>query len=123
VSESLGDKQRRFALRISEWLAWVYQQGFSVTFGEAYRTPEQAAQNARTGRGIANSLHTRRLAIDVNLFRRNDRDQWEWLADGSAPEWQLVGKHWENMGADHAWGGRFSKPDANHLSITHDGVK
>jgi hypothetical protein len=121
VSESLGDKQRRFALRISEWLAWVYEQGYAVTFGEAWRTPEQADLNARTGKGIRNSLHTLRLALDANLFRRNERNQWEWISDGSAPEWQLVGRHWENMGADHSWGGRFG--DANHLSITHNGVK
>jgi hypothetical protein len=51
----LGDKQRRFAIRISEWLAWVYEQGYAVTFGEAYRTPEQAAINAQKGTGIKNT--------------------------------------------------------------------
>jgi hypothetical protein len=120
VSESLGDKQRRFALRISEWLAWVYEQGYAVTFGEAYRTPEQAAINAQKGTGIRNSLHTQRLAIDVNLFRRAG-DAWEWISDGSAPEWKLVGQHWENMSAENRWGGRWG--DANHLSIEHNGVK
>jgi hypothetical protein len=121
MTELLGDKQRRFTMRITEWLAWVYAQGYAVTFGEAYRTPEQAALNAKSGKGIANSLHTQRLAIDLNLFRRNSRDEWEWISDGSAPEWRLVGEHWERMGSDHAWGGRFG--DANHLSIAHEGRK
>lgn len=123
MSESLGDKQRRFALRVSEWLTWVYAQGLAVTFGEAYRTPEQARLNAASGKGISNSLHTQRLALDVNLFRRNAAGEWEWLSAGSEPEWLLVGQRWESMGSDHAWGGRFSRPDANHISIAHNGVK
>jgi hypothetical protein len=123
MTESLGDKQRRFARLVSEWIAWVYSQGLAVTFGEAFRTPEQARWNQANGKGISNSLHTQRLAIDVNLFRRNGNGQWEWLSDGSAPEWLHVGAHWESMGDGHAWGGRFSKPDANHNSITHNGVK
>lgn len=123
MSETLGAKQRRFALRISEWMAWVYEQGLAVTFGEAYRTPEQAALNAKKGTGIATSLHTQRLALDVNLFRRNAAGEWEWLMKGTEPEWYLVGQRWEAMGSDHAWGGRFRRMDSNHLSIMHGGVK
>lgn len=125
MSESLGDKQRRFALRFSEWLEWVYGQGFAVTFGEAYRTPEQAQLNAAKGTGITNSLHTLRLAIDVNLFRQNSTGGWEWCSKGTEPEWQLVGAHWERMGGDMCWGGRFTGKsfDANHLSIAHNGVR
>lgn len=121
MSETLGDKQRRFAQRTAEWLTWVYGQGLAVTFGEAYRTPEQAALNAKAGTGIANSLHMQRLALDVNLFRRNTNGSWEWLSSGDAPEWRLVGEHWENMDSDTRWGGRFG--DSNHISIEHNGVK
>lgn len=121
MSETLGDKQRRFALKFGDWLSWVYERGYAVTFGEAFRTAEQAALNAKSGKGIANSLHCQRLAIDVNLFRRNAKGEWEYVSNGDAPEWQLLGQHWEHLGSDHAWGGRFG--DANHLSIAHEGRK
>lgn len=119
--ESLGDKQRRFCRQLAEWLAWVHREGFAITFGEAYRTPEQAALNAKSGKGIGNSLHTQRLAVDLNLFRKDALGNWQWLNKGNEPEWLYVGQHWEGMGSDHAWGGRFG--DANHISIAHEGRK
>lgn len=119
--ETLGDKQRRFAKQLGEWLAWVYERGYAVTFGEAYRTPEQAALNAAKGTGIKNSLHTQRLAVDVNLFRRNIKGEWDYVSDGADPDWRLLGEHWEHMSSDSCWGGRFG--DSNHLSIAHNGVK
>lgn len=119
--DTLGDKQRRFAKQFAAWIAWVYREGFAVTFGEAYRTPEQAAHNAANGTGIANSLHTQRLAVDVNLFKKDALGNWQWLSKGTEPEWLYVGQHWESYSADTAWGGRFG--DANHLSISHEGRK
>jgi hypothetical protein len=146
MSESLGDKQRRFALRIADWMAWVFEQGYAITFGEGMRSDEQAEINAlgagrkmlcqfiaphwpelarrianNTGSGIRNTLHEWGLAHDFNLFRRNARGDWEYVTDGDSPEWRLAGRHWETMGADHCWGGRFG--DGNHLSISHEGRK
>jgi len=35
----------------------------------SYRTPEQTALNAKSGAGIAHSLHMQRLAVDLQLSR------------------------------------------------------
>lgn len=111
---TLGQKQRNFVLMVGRLIQFAYEQGYEMSFGEAYRTPEQAAMNAKAGKGIVNSLHTQRLAIDLNLFR-----------DGvyltRSEDYEPLGARWESMGG--AWGGRFSKPDGNHFSIEHQGVR
>lgn len=111
---TLGEAQRVFAYMVGRLLTWIYDNNYEVTFGEAYRTPEQAALNAKSGAGISNSLHTKRLAIDLNLFI-NDVYQ----ADSAA--YRPLGLYWESIGG--SWGGRFSKPDGNHFSLPWEGVR
>ena len=65
---TLGEKQRTFTRLIGELITWAYENGYELTFAEAYRTPEQSALNAKSGAGISNSLHMKRLAVDLNLF-------------------------------------------------------
>ncbi|HFO5822228.1 TPA: M15 family metallopeptidase, partial [Escherichia coli] len=88
--------------------------GYRLTFGEAYRTPEQAALNAKSGKGIRNSLHTLRLAVDFNLFING-----KYQADTDA--YRPLGEYWESIGG--TWGGRFSRADGNHFSLEHNGMK
>ena len=111
---TLGQKQRRFTLMVSELIRWAYDHGFELTFGEAYRTPEQAALNAKSGTGIGNSLHTQRLAVDLNLFKDD-----VYLRESA--DYLLLGEKWESMGG--SWGGRFLRPDGNHFSLEHEGVR
>lgn len=116
MSETLGQKQRRFTKDVAALIQHAYAKGYALTLGDAYRSPEQAAANAAAGTGIANSLHTQRLAIDLNLFIDG-----QYQTDSAA--YKPLGEFWESLGADHAWGGRFTKPDGNHFSIAHDGRK
>jgi hypothetical protein len=68
-----------------------------------------------TGNGIRNSLHCRRLAIDLQIF-----DQLgNWVQDEYP--YRLLGEYWESLGSDHRWGGRFG--DTPHFSIEHEGVR
>ena len=66
---TLSEKQRLFTRLVGKLIEFSYEAGYELTFSEAYRTPEQAALNAKKGSGIANSLHTQRLAVYLNLFR------------------------------------------------------
>lgn len=111
---SLSEKQQKFTLMIGKLIEWAEQNGYGLTFGEAYRTPEQAQLNAKSGKGIANSLHTQRLAVDFNLFVNG-----QYQTDSAA--YKPLGEFWESLGG--AWGGRFSRPDGNHFSLEHNGVK
>lgn len=111
---TLSEKQQRFTSMIALLIQYANANGFWLTFGEAYRTPEQAVLNAKKGSGIKNSLHTQRLAVDFNLFIKG-----EYKTDSR--DYLLLGEYWESLGG--TWGGRFSKPDGNHFSLEHNGVK
>ena len=112
MPETLGQKQRRFTRLIGLLIEYAYAHGFELSFGEAWRTPEQAALNAKTGKGIANSLHIDRLAVDFNLFRNG-----KWLS--ASEDHKPLGEYWESLAPDCVWGGRFG--DGNHYSIRHNG--
>jgi len=111
MSELLA-KQQKFTVMVASLIKFLTEKGYGITFGEAWRPPEQAALNAAKGIGIKNSLHGDRLAIDLNLF-----------LDGvflqNPKGYELAGQYWETIGG--TWGGRFG--DANHFSLTHDGRK
>lgn len=109
---TLSEKQALFTVMIAKLIFWADEHGYRLTFGEAYRTPEQAALNAKNGKGIKNSLHTERLAVDFNLFKNG-----VWLTKST--DHQPLGEYWESIGG--TWGGRFN--DGNHYSLEHNGVK
>lgn len=110
----LSTKQQKFTVMIGQLIQFATNNGYGLTFSEAYRTPEQAALNAKKGSGIANSLHTQRLAVDFNLFIAG-----VYQTDSAA--YRPLGEYWESLGG--SWGGRFKRPDGNHFSLEHDGVR
>jgi hypothetical protein len=106
---TLGAKQRLFAGLVADLITKVYESGYEVTFGEAWRSPAEARRH-----GFENSNHCRRLAIDLNLFRNGQYlDKTE--------DWTTFGEWWEELHPLCRWGGRFQ--DGNHFSLEHDGVK
>ncbi|CNI55534.1 phage-like protein [Yersinia rohdei] len=109
---TLSEKQAVFTVMIAQLINWADERGYRLTFGEAYRTPEQAALNAKSGKGITNSLHTQRLAVDFNLFVNGQYQT-------STETYKPLGEYWESIGG--TWGGRFK--DGNHFSLEHNGVK
>ena len=109
---TLGQKQRKFTRMVADLIVWAYDQGYELTFGEAWRTPEQAALNAKSGKGISNSLHGDRLALDLNLFKNG-------VFLTTTEDHRPLGEFWESIGG--AWGGRFN--DGNHYSLEHEGRK
>ncbi|CAI1653970.1 M15 family metallopeptidase [Serratia proteamaculans] len=112
---TLSEKQQLFTKLIAQLILWADEKGYRLTFGEAYRTPEQAALNAKKGSGISNSLHTKRLAVDLNLFING---QYQTNSAAYLP----LGEYWEHIGG--SWGGRFrDRPDGNHFSLEHEGVR
>lgn len=112
MAETLRQKQSRFAVMAARLILKAQEMGYEVTFGEAWRTPEQAALNAKKGTGISNSLHGDRLAIDLNLYKDG---KWLDKTDDHKP----LGEWWESIGG--TWGGRFK--DGNHYSLAHGGRK
>lgn len=113
---TLGEKQRLFTLCVGKLIIWAYENGFELSFGDCYRAPEQAAANAAIGYGIRNSLHTKRLAIDLNLFIDG-----VYQVDSSA--YAPLGTYWKSLNPLCRWGGDFTRADGNHFSFEHEGVR
>lgn len=114
---TLREKQSVFVPLIARLIQYAYAEGYELTFGEALRSAEEAARLAKTGAGIAKSLHIDKLAIDLNLFKDGKylsaseahRPLGEWWEAQSTPDLQCC------------WGGRWG--DGNHYSIAHGGRK
>lgn len=111
--------QNEFVRSLVRLLTWLDVNGYMVSLGEAFRPAETAALYAQQGKGIVHSLHTDRLAIDLNLFRN------EALLI-SVDDYSPAGEFWESLSVpelEHCWGGRFHRPDADHFSIGYEGRK
>lgn len=111
---TLGEKQRLFAKLFGNLLQYIYAQGYECTLDWGYRPPEVAAYYASLGIGIRSSLHTVKLAHDLNLFKDG-----VWLR--SSEDHKPIGEWWESQHPLARWGGRFG--DGNHYSLEHEGRK
>lgn len=98
---TLRQKQSKFVLMIAELILWAYDQGYELTWGETVRETDFG-------------LHPKRLAVDLNLFIKG---RYQTSTEAHRP----LGEKWESMGG--SWGGRFKKPDGNHYSLEHGGVR
>ncbi len=103
----LSDHQWEFIKDVARLIGWADSNGYKLTGAELYRTPEQAALNAKKGTGIADSLHTKRLAVDFNLFIDG-----KYQTDSMAHK--PLGDYWKSLSPLNRWGGDFSRPDGNH---------
>lgn len=114
---TLLQKQKVFTRLVANLIGYAYQMKYELTFGETYRPVEVAEIFERQNKGIKNSLHSCRLAIDLNLFKNN-------LLVTDTMGYEELGIYWESLSTEEyktAWGGRFN--DSNHFSIEHNGVK
>jgi hypothetical protein len=110
----LSQKQQLFAHDVACLITQIFKQGYGCTLGECWRTKEQAEIYAKNGKGILSSLHCKRLAIDLNLFKDG-----VYLTDSK--EYLKFGSFWESIDANNRWGGFFVKKyggkivDGNHF--------
>lgn len=117
---SLRKKQSKFAVMAAQLILKAEELGFEVTLGDAYRDPRAfggfgKAMHTADGKrvyGRTKSLHKRRLAIDLNLFKNG-----KYLT--TTEDHRPLGEWWEAQGG--SWGGRFN--DANHYSLEHNGMR
>ena len=106
---TLRQKQSLFAFLVARLIIFANENRYEITFGESWRSPEEAKRQAKLGAGIVNSLHTKRLAIDLNLFKDG-----KYLT--STESHRLLGEWWERQHPLCRWGGRWK--DGNHYEVT-----
>ena len=106
---NLWQEQAKFCADAAQLIAYINSQGMYCTFGDAFRSKEQAEIDAKNGVGIKDSLHCERLALDLNLFNAVGT----YYTD--AVQWKRFGEYWESMDPKNRWGGNFPRGDANHF--------
>jgi predicted chitinase/peptidoglycan hydrolase-like protein with peptidoglycan-binding domain len=113
---NLTQEQAVFMQHVAELIKKAPDYGLVLTGGELYRTPEQQQIYLKTGRSkTLNSQHLKRLAIDLNFFRRNPDHSLTLVADG--PEVRQLGAFWESLAPGlNRWGGNWNNfKDAPHF--------
>lgn len=107
----LANLQSEFLCDVAKLILWAKEQGFQLTGGELFRTPEQQEIYIKTGKSkTSNSKHLKRLAIDLNLFidgqYMTDKESYKPLAE----YWKSLNPK-NKAGYDWGW-------DANHFERT-----
>jgi D-alanyl-D-alanine carboxypeptidase len=109
---SLGQQQRLFTKLVARLIIWAYEQGYALSFGEAYRTEEQQRWYVESGAShTMHSQHRARLAIDLNLFING-----EYQRDSEA--YRPLGDYWRALHPGCVWGGDWETlKDGNHFEF------
>jgi len=107
---SLVQEQAAFLLDATKLVQYATEQGFVVTGGELWRTPEQQQVYVKTGRSkTMASNHLRRLAIDLNFFKDGQLTY-------DIATLKPIGAYWESLNPANRWGGNFkSFKDVPHF--------
>lgn len=105
----LWKQQAQFAEDVAMLINFIFKSGYYCTFSDAYRSPEMAALYEKEGKGIKDSQHCKRLAVDLNLF---DPDGNFIAQDDEA--YEKFGAYWEKLDGSNRWGGRFARKDLDH---------
>ena len=110
---TLGQRQRLFTQLISKLITFAYDNGYELTFGDAYRDPRVHGDvGSKKSYSSANSLHKQRLAVDFNLFKNG-------VYLTATNDHKALGEYWESLHPLCRWGGRFN--DGNHYSLEYGG--
>lgn len=107
----LHELQETFTLNTHKLIGYIFNKGYSCTYGETYRPPEMAEIYAKQGKGIINSLHCKRLAVDLNIFS----PEGKYLT--TTKEHAIFGEYWEALHPYNRWGGHFTRGDGNHFEM------
>jgi hypothetical protein len=116
----LSEYQQQCTSAMAHFISEVPKLGpYRITFGEAWRPAWVAVTYAKRGMGISNSLHTQRLAFDLNLIKNgkytDNPEDYKPLAEA----WIVIGRTFH---VEPAAGYYFRSRDAVHFSCAWNGV-
>lgn len=105
---------------------WCAENKHYVALDQVKRTQAEANANAKSGAGISNSLHLSGLAADLILYLDDPKTPAVIEHDyaSRSEDYKILGEKWKTMHPLARWGGDFkSRPDGNHFSLEHNGVR
>lgn len=108
---SLNEAQWKFSKDVALLVLYLYQQGYTVSYGEAKRPQEMQEIYLKSGKTkTRSSRHLISLAIDLNLFKDG-----KYLPD--TKDYKLAAEFWVSLDpnnvAGYYWGW-----DGNHFERT-----
>ena len=118
---SLVKEQWEFMKDVRKLLEYIEQQGWIVTGGELWRPPFTQEYYVKIGRSkTMNSMHLKRLAIDLNFFKPITEEEAKEIKSGVVKvdgkyyvlTWKVediepFGRYWESLNPKNRWGGHF----------------
>ena len=110
---TLRENQVAFSLDFLKLQIYLKENGYEWSYGEAYRTMKQQEWYFAEGASkTMNSMHLKRLAIDLNIFKDG-----VYLLDKA--HLQAIGDYWESLSPENQWGGNWkSFQDTPHFQKT-----
>lgn len=107
---TLNEKQHIFAMNLAKLLQHVEAIGLTCSVGEVYRTKEQAEIYVKEGKGILDSQHCKKLAVDLFLFSNG---KYLEKKEDYAP----IGQYWKSLHSDNRHGADFPRVDCVHFEM------
>lgn len=107
---TLNDKQHIFSQNLAKLLLHVDSLGLTCSVGEVFRTKEQAEIYVKQGKGILDSQHCKKLAVDLFLFSNGQFLQ-------KKEDYKLLGEYWKSLHLDNRHGSDFPRADHVHFEM------
>jgi len=104
-------RQQTFALNVAKLIIYINQQGYRCTFGETLRTTQMAQIYAKTGKGVLDSNHLYKLAVDLNLFDSKGK----YIVDSK--EYKQFADYWLSLDKNNESGHYWKSVDSNHFEM------
>ena len=119
---NLNALQFEFSRNVPALVLHIYEQDYTCSYGDTWAfnlwpvinllerigTNEKLVKFLRSKTHKINSLHYKRLAIDINLFHNGT-----YLTKTS--DHKFAGDFWESLHIQNRWGGRYR--DGNHYEL------
>jgi len=106
---SMREKQCLFTKNIMSLIQFAYNNGYELTFGDAFRDSRvHGDYGIKKSYSAARSQHKLRLAVDFNIFKDGR------YLEGTEHH-AMLGEFWETLHPNNRWGGRFK--DGNHYEM------
>lgn len=111
----LYQHQFEFLKDLAILIQYAERLGFELTGGELERKKEMQDIYFKDGRSkTLDSLHLKKLAIDLNLFIAG-------VYQTSSEAYRVLGLFWESLSPYNRWGGNFTTiKDGNHFERNPD---
>ena len=109
----MNKHQFKFAQDVMALMLFIWESGWRVSFGEAFRPQEMQEIYLEQGKTkTLDSYHSKRLAIDFNFFKPNGN---KFSLTYRKSELQMFGDYWESLDPLNKWGGNWKFVDTPHF--------